>query len=137
MFLQAPVVALFLLLGFVNQPFQEEMPSTRPLTEQEKKPLRQARDALADLRQGKTLTPEQQRALLQVRMPGGATLEKTLAGKIGPEQEKMLDYLANTSQPVLPDRIIVHPGYTYLMLIVVALVVLWFGCNTSSKEIIK
>jgi hypothetical protein len=137
LFLQAPVVALFLLLGFVNKPFQEEMPSTRPLTAQEKEPLRKARDALADLRAGKTLTPEQKQALLQVRMPGGTTLEKALAGQALPEQEKMLDYLVKTDQPVLPNRVLVNPGYTYLMLIVVALVVLWFGCNNASKEIIK
>ena len=110
LFLQAPVVALFLLLGFVNKPYQAEIPSTRPLTAVERQSLRKVHDALVGLNQGKGLTPE---------------------------SEKMVQYLLTTPEPILPDRVIVNPGYTYLLLTVVTIVALWFGCNVASKEIVK
>ena len=110
LFLQAPVVALFLLLGFVNKPYQAEIPSTRPLTAVERNSLRKVHDVLVGLNQGKGLSPE---------------------------REKMIEYLLTTPEPILPDRVIVNPGYTYLLLTVVTIVALWFGCNIASKEIVK
>jgi ABC-type multidrug transport system ATPase subunit len=39
--------------------------------------------------------------------------------------------------PVVPDRSGVDPRYTYMLLFVLVLVVLWFGCNNAAKEIVK
>jgi hypothetical protein len=39
--------------------------------------------------------------------------------------------------PVLPDRQGLNPRYTYIMLFIVAMIVLWFGCNNAAKEIVK
>ena len=39
--------------------------------------------------------------------------------------------------PVLPDRLAVDPRYTYMLLFIVVIAVLWFGCNNAAKEIVK
>jgi ABC-type multidrug transport system permease subunit len=39
--------------------------------------------------------------------------------------------------PVVPDREMVDPRYTYMLLFIVVIVVLWFGCNNAAKEIVK
>ena len=138
MFLQAPIVALFLLVGFVHKPFQQEMPSTRKLTDKEREYVQKAREGLDAVRQGKVVTHEQQEALRTLGLlRAGGTLDEWVTGKGNADQERLLDYLLTSSDPVIPDRLIVNPGYTYLMLIVVALVALWFGCNNAAKEIVK
>lgn len=39
--------------------------------------------------------------------------------------------------PVLPDRLAVDPRYTYMLLFIVVIAVLWFGCSNAAKEIVK
>jgi hypothetical protein len=134
LFLQAPIVALFLLVGFLHKPYQQETPSARRLTEQERQYIQQARDAR---RLGKELKPEQTQALKMLRLLDGETLDQIAAGEGSRDQERLLDYLMTSKDPMMPDRLVVNPGYTYLMLIVVALVVIWFGCNNAAKEIVK
>jgi ABC transport system ATP-binding/permease protein len=38
---------------------------------------------------------------------------------------------------VLPEHIIVNPRFTYMLLFLIVIIVLWFGCNNASKEIVK
>jgi hypothetical protein len=45
--------------------------------------------------------------------------------------------MLDSEGPVMPDRIIVNPRYTYMLLFVLVLAVLWFGCNNAAKEIVK
>ena len=39
--------------------------------------------------------------------------------------------------PVVPDREAVNPRYTYMLLFIEVMIVLWFGCNNAAKEIVK
>jgi hypothetical protein len=39
--------------------------------------------------------------------------------------------------PVVPYREGVDPRYTYMLLFILVMVVLWFGCNNAAKEIVK
>jgi hypothetical protein len=39
--------------------------------------------------------------------------------------------------PVVPDRAAPNPTYNYMLLFILAVSVLWFGCNNAAKEIIK
>jgi ABC-type multidrug transport system ATPase subunit len=47
--------------------------------------------------------------------------------------EHLLDY----DGPVVPDREGINPRFTYMLLFILAMVVLWFGCNNAAKEIVK
>src|SRR5262249_23455517 len=39
--------------------------------------------------------------------------------------------------PVVPEREGINPRYTYMLLFILVMVVLWFGCNNAAKEIVK
>jgi hypothetical protein len=45
----------------------------------------------------------------------------------------LLDY----DGPVVPDRVGVNPRFTYMLVFILVMVVLWFGCNNAAKEIVK
>jgi ABC transport system ATP-binding/permease protein len=61
---------------------------------------------------------------LAPRLPAGRTAD-VVAG------------MAEMDGPVWPDRLIVDPRYTYMLLFIVVIAVLWFGCNNAAKEIVK
>jgi hypothetical protein len=131
----------------------------RPLDAQQEKALKKVRfkvdaggapldgtQALALLRslRQQRLGPAQRKALEAATFPcevdgkpekvSGAELvqacETVSASRI---PEKLL----RIKGPVLPDREGLNPRYTYIMLFVVVMVVLWFGCNNAAKEIVK
>jgi ABC-type multidrug transport system ATPase subunit len=39
--------------------------------------------------------------------------------------------------PVVPDREGINPRYTYMLLFLLVMIVMWFGCNNAAKEIVK
>ncbi len=39
--------------------------------------------------------------------------------------------------PVVPEKPSVNPRYTYMLLFILVMIVLWFGCNNAAKEIVK
>jgi ABC-type multidrug transport system ATPase subunit len=185
---QAPAVALILLVGFVNKPFDATLPRLRPLKEEEKHVLvvlkgieqdlaaapgeraaqagqgeseiafvidalgqrkaikiAQIRDWLVKLEQLSADSP--QRAVLEaIRIEvvsGGAKLPVDLK-QINDLQRllrqsqlatKLLE--ADRDMPVVPERRMTDPRYTYMLLFMVVIIVLWFGCNNASKEIAK
>jgi hypothetical protein len=49
----------------------------------------------------------------------------------------LLDKLKNAHQPVVPEAEVINPRPTYLVLFILAVTVLWLGCNNASKEIVK
>ncbi len=141
LFLQAPIVALFLLIGFVNKPYQSQVPATRRLTESELLALESAKEMLAK-RDRPLLTDEQRRALEKIDVPkldgtGTQTLAEALANLEGLNHKRLLDYLLSNQEPVVPYQLIDNPAYTYLLLSIVVISVLWFGCNNAAKEIVK
>jgi hypothetical protein len=100
--LQAPIVAVFILLGFVNKPYDERLKviPTRNLTEDEREIVHVV----------------EQRAE-EFGAPGR---------EVAREIHKFLELDA-----------LVNPRFTYMLLYIVAITVLWFGCNNAAKEIVK
>jgi ABC-type multidrug transport system ATPase subunit len=118
--LQAPVVAFFILLGFIDKPYQEEVLAPRRLT-----------------------AAEQEAAEL-VAIPARRAYQQSKAriapydpeGKVR-DMVQVLEELPHARGPVVPVKLIVNPRFTYMLLFLVVLIVLWFGCNNASKEIVK
>src|SRR5258707_4819998 len=49
----------------------------------------------------------------------------------------MLQMLLSETGPASPDKRIIDPRYTYMLLFIVAITILWFGCNNAGREIVK
>src|SRR5207302_10274020 len=39
--------------------------------------------------------------------------------------------------PIFPERLVVDPTYTYILLCLLVITIFWFGCNNAAKEIVK
>jgi hypothetical protein len=102
LWLQAPVVAAIVLLGFVHKPYGQKVLMPRKLTAEE----RQFAEWLAP------------------HLPAGRAAE-------------MLQGVLDADGPVIPYRLLVDPRYTYMLLFIIVITVLWFGCNNAAKEIVK
>jgi ABC-type multidrug transport system ATPase subunit len=140
--LQAPVVALFILLGFVHKPYQEEILAPRKLEEGERKALHSVEGLLRALRVERPLPPEQHAVLQQVQLPVRegevpVTAADVLQGLRKFDQDQVLQKVLTAEGPVMPDRVLINPRYTYMLLYIVVLAVMWFGCNNAAKEIVK
>jgi len=186
--LQAPIVALFLLVGFADKQYQSEVTWVRPLDEHERQTL------LALQAVGNLLDPGRQPDETQLDQLKKAGLEVNIAGnqltlngadvvpvlrllhrlplpidqkkilesislkiRDGDEtktltaadlvqvfqrlqQSHMLDFLLkDPNEAVVPDpeHKLINPRYTYMLLFILVMVVLWFGCNNAAKEIVK
>jgi ABC-type multidrug transport system ATPase subunit len=181
---QAPLVALFLLAGFVHKDYDARIPLPRPLDPSERRVLAalqeldnllahekltaqqsQALDrarfhvkledrtldlngtaALGLLRQlrGQCLGNNQRRALEEARFTlevNGEPVELTgadLAGVVsGMRESHLVGKLLAFNGPVVPDREGIDPRFTYTLLFILVMVVLWFGTNNAAKEIVK
>lgn len=64
--LQAPIVAIFLLVGFAHKPYQDEMPVARPLAANEREMLTQINAWNLVMADDKTLTDEQRSRLAKL-----------------------------------------------------------------------
>ena len=182
--LQAPIVALFFLIGFTEKPYQKEILIPRPLAPDERRVLQGLHDLIEVLAGDHELTADEQAALEQIKLsvpnrdqsvtaadllllfrllqkaPGAdklrPALEKvtiTFADPSGGQsqitcaqlmqapqhlhQAGMLTLLLKEQGPVLPDKRIVDPRYTYMLVFIVVITVLWFGCNNAGREIVK
>jgi ABC-type multidrug transport system ATPase subunit len=139
LFFQAPIVAVFLLLGFAGSPFEQKVPAMRPLTSAERKALLDANDALQGMRE---LPPNQRFALEAMKVPrrdgkGAVSVARVLEGLQGLERARVLEQLLATEEAVVPYDTITNPAYTYTLLNIVVIAVFWFGCNNAAKEIVK
>src|SRR5262249_41867306 len=47
------------------------------------------------------------------------------------------DLLRRNEGPLVPEGLIVNPANTYVLVYLLVVTVLWFGCNNAAKEIIK
>lgn len=181
--LQAPIVALFLLLGFAGSPFNRIMPRLRRLSEDERRVLLLAREAGALLDSRQPLGEVQRQALARLRfvvlgvpapLDGNAVIDlfrRLHQDDLPPGQREALralrftfdldgtpqevsgadlidasrafnkariaGQLLSVSDPVVPNGDMINPRHTYTLLFVVAMIVLWFGCNNAAKEIVK
>ncbi len=157
--LQAPLVAVFLLIGFVNKDYRSEIPMPRPLTESERH-LLIAVKGLEELSSSDRLTPEQRQALERLRQPAldaaqtkalrdahftvdvngtptPVTGAELMDAANGLREARITDNLLSFDGPVVPDRRGINPRFTYILQFIVVMIVLWFGCNNAAKEIVK
>jgi ABC-type multidrug transport system ATPase subunit len=183
--LQAPLVALFLLIGFVHKDYDATIPIPRPLQPGERRVLEglqamsrlldgtaeldaSQREALRKVRFGvqvaglpasvdgtqavkllrqlqrQSLDPAHLQALEQARITvevegrpveiSGAELAGVLRGW---HDSDIPGKLLAIQGPVVPDREGINPRYTYILLFIIVMVVLWFGTNNAAKEIVK
>jgi ABC-type multidrug transport system ATPase subunit len=183
--LQAPIVALFLLVGFANKDFQSPLPLLRSLDDDERHMLAMLQGFDGMLSEKSDLDPSQSGALRKAHFKvevGGVpmtmdgtemfkTLRRLQQQSLQPPQREALEAAqftfhcegkpftctgAQISQvltkfhqsqiaakllsyegPVVPDQEGINPRYTYMLLFILAMIVLWFGCNNAAKEIVK
>jgi hypothetical protein len=50
---------------------------------------------------------------------------------------QLLDGILKAHGPVVPSHVIVDPRYTYMLVFMMVVIVLWFGCSNAGKEIVK
>jgi ABC-type multidrug transport system ATPase subunit len=129
--LQAPIVALFILLGFIHKGYQQKVLAPRKLTEGE----RNALEAVRDVNERADPTGKA-KELLDSLLPF-EILEEMPQGDWSQKSKELLTGLLKADGPVVPDKLIVDPRYTYMLLFILAVTVLWFGCNNAAKEIVK
>jgi ABC-type multidrug transport system ATPase subunit len=165
--LQAPVVALFILLGFTGKPYQQKILAPRKLSAEERESLKKLaalirtfyernkeqinslqprqqamflREKLIDLQKQfwvqQALPPAEQAALRYLIILTQQTARLEPREQV-PSLIRLLDELSQTDAPAVPDRMIISPRYTFMLLFLMVLIILWFGCNNASKEIVK
>jgi len=142
LFFQAPLVAVVILLGFVQKPYDATMPVPRELEESERKALEAVESILSDQRGNSELLASRRAALEQIRFQvRGRTLTvsafEMLQGLRRLDETEVLPKLLEIQGPVIPGKAIVNPRYTYMLLFILAVTILWFGCNNAAKEIVK
>lgn len=131
--LQAPIVGLVLLLGFLGKPYDETIFAPRRLQDDERQALTEMVQVLGETKQPPNpFTPKGQALIrLKKEYPNAAkALEKM-------RDSGLLEKLHDTNQPVVPESVIVNPRHTYVLLFITAMTVIWLGCNNASKEIVK
>jgi ABC transport system ATP-binding/permease protein len=152
--LQAPIVAVFVLVGFGGKPFDEKInpldmfagadgelkPEARAFLEQIKVsskipdlpgPLSAADlydlARALELKQGALLDQASEKVPLEVEFKGQPlNLNPQDAAKIRQDWQTLR---AGFDRPL--------PRYTYMLLFMIVVIVLWFGCNNAAKEIVK
>jgi hypothetical protein len=116
--LQAPIVGLFILCGFMGKPYEEKVLVPRKLEPHEREMLKNIAEAQ---REFKNEHPQAFKDMSK-RLAKGWELPGTMADMDG---------------PVFPEHVIVNPRFTYMLLFLIVVIVLWFGVNNASKEIVK
>jgi hypothetical protein len=142
LFLQAPVVALVILLGFSGKPYADEIPMPREMEPSERRVLEAVLTILKAGHVDRDLGPTERAALERIPIPlrdgqGSVSAYELIQGVQKFERAHVIENLLNTAGPVLPGASIVNPRYTYMLLFLLAVTVLWFGCNNAAKEIVK
>jgi len=142
LFFQAPLVAVVILLGFAQKPYDATMPVPRELEESERKALEAVESLLNEQRGNSDLLTSQRAALEQIQFQvKGRRLTvsafEMLQGLRRLDETEVLPKLLEIQGPVIPGKAIVNPRYTYMLLFILAVTILWFGCNNAAKEIVK
>jgi ABC-type multidrug transport system ATPase subunit len=138
---QAPLVAVVILLAFLNKPFNDEVIAARPLTPEE-------HDLLVDWLGRLQTVPNRDVSLDSAidqlaRSRAEAKRARALFAKLPlstftvQDVVEKGDLLVRQDGPLIPERMIVNPTNSYVLLYLLVIIVLWFGCNNAAKEIIK
>ena len=141
LFLQGPLLSLVILLGFINKPYQNEILSVRRLTTAERATLERWTDRLRKSEPRQTKMTEA-RALL-VHDPAEAEELQALLVRLQYTDDNVpgfmdrADMVLQAQGPIIPERFIKNPSYTYILLFLLVITILWFGCNNAAKEIVR
>ncbi len=135
--LQAPIVALFVLLGFFDRPYESLIPTTRHLTREERQALLGLRGILMTVHDQTELTPEEQQLLKSIQVPGPTGPISAARALEEFDRVHLIDILLDSPQPVVPYDMMVNPTYTYMLLYIIVIAIFWFGCSNAAKEIVK
>ncbi len=141
--LQAPLVSAIIFLSFLDKPFQAKILSARPLNKEEQ-------DLLADWHKRlETIPPDARKESLGpalerlARKPGEAAKVQELLAKspfahatVQDVYEKG-DLVLKNQGPMIPEKLIGDPINTYVLVYLLVVTILWFGCNNAAKEIVK
>jgi ABC-type multidrug transport system ATPase subunit len=116
--LQAPIVGLFILCGFMGKPYEEKVLVPRKLEPHERDMLKNVAAAQREFKKQHpdAFTNMSKRVAMGWELPGT---------------------MADMEGPVFPEHVIVNPRFTYILLFLIVVIVLWFGVNNASKEIVK
>jgi hypothetical protein len=141
--LQAPLVAVFVLLGFVGRPYEETFMVPRPLTDEERKNLADLQKALDTVPDRERLNEDQRKILAMVNLPPRndgdppVSINQFVTGLQKFRDQKFLDRMVKTKGPAVPDYTVTSPRFTFMLLFLLTITILWFGCNNAAKEIVK
>ncbi len=133
LWLQAPLVALFILFGFANKPYDSKLPAPQ-LDEQERHAVEgmiHLGHQLKENAPGVTEWEGLERVKLPTKGEGAPANARDLvhaAQRL--EESHMLDHM-------LEMQGVIDPRYNYMLLNLLAITVMWFGCNNAAKEIVK
>jgi ABC-type multidrug transport system ATPase subunit/ABC-type multidrug transport system permease subunit len=133
LWLQAPLVAIFVLLGFSNKPYRDRLPGPQ-LSENEQRAVRGVMRMGEQLKEKVPDNAEWDR-LEKIPLPTGGDEAPANAGDLVRaaqrlEESKMLD-------KILEMQGVTDPRYNFMLLNLLAITVMWFGCNNAAKEIVK
>jgi ABC-type multidrug transport system ATPase subunit len=133
LWLQAPLVGLFILLGFCNKPYRELLAGPQ-LSPQEREAVSGVMGMARQLRESASDVAAWQR-LDDVALPVGDASKPPTAADLARAAEQL-----DRSQ--LLDRAlelqgVIDPRYNYMLLYLLAITVMWFGSNNAAKEIVK
>jgi ABC-type multidrug transport system ATPase subunit len=133
LWLQAPLVAVFILLGFTGKPYRQPIPGPQ-LNPQERQAVEGMMELVGKLKQGQ-LDPAEWKSLEQVVLPSRgdgapATARDLVRAAQRFEESRMLE-------KALAMQHVTDPRYNYMLLYILVITVMWFGCNNAAKEIIK
>src|SRR5262249_27100888 len=129
-------------LGFARRPYDAEMPVPRELEESERKALLAVESLLQQQRENRDAITAQRLALeqIQFRVKGNDTpvnAYELIKGLEHLDETEVVSKLLKIEGPVIPSKAIVNPRYTYMLLFILAVTILWLGCNNAAKEIVK
>jgi ABC-type multidrug transport system ATPase subunit len=139
--LQAPLVAALLFVSFMGKGFQYEVLTARSLDEDERAAAGQV---IAKLQELPDKTESLQSALK--RLPANVAEAKPVQQLLArlpltrltvADILKRSDMLLRGSMPLIPEKFILDPTYTYILVCLIVISILWFGCNNSAREIVK
>jgi hypothetical protein len=127
------LVGLFILFGFANKPYDSKLPGP-----QLDEPERHAVEGM--MRLGRQLNESapgvaEWEGLGRVKLPtkgddAPASARDLVRAAQRLEESHMLDRM-------LQMQGVVDPRYNYMLLNLLAITVMWFGCNNAAKEIVK
>jgi len=144
--LQAPLVASIILLGFVQKPFQYEIMAARALTAEEHATFTDWLGRLKGLADKQQKLDSALNRLEKAPLAGKANESRHMRQLVDKLHLTTLtvqqlcdkgDLLLKSEGPLVPEKLILDPTYTYILLCLVVITILWFGCNNAAKEIVK